>query len=219
MKACRKTKSRGWRIFGFVILLLVVSAFFFYRFCIQPVIRTVSKEEIKDLTVHAVNTSVTDAMSSTTAFTDLTEVVKDGEGNIVLIRANTASINLLARMVTERAQRNLSTMADKGISIPIGSLTGIAFLAGRGPNLRMKAVTVGTVDTSFSSQFLHAGINQTLHKIFINVTASVSIVIPGASNKVTSTVQVMVSESILIGKVPDVYFNGSVSDALYNLVP
>ncbi|MDE7395280.1 MAG: sporulation protein YunB [Clostridiales bacterium] len=199
--------------------MLFVGIILFYHLYIQPVIRTVSKEEIKDSTVHAVNTAVTGVMSSTTAFTDLTEIVKDSEGNIVLIRANTASINLLARMVTEHAQQNLSTMADKGISIPIGSLTGIAFLAGRGPYLKMKAVTVGTVDTSFSSQFLHAGINQTLHKIFINVTASISIIIPGASNKVTSTVQVMVSESILIGKVPDVYFNSSVADALYNLVP
>ena len=199
--------------------MLLVGILLFYRFYMLPVIRTVSKEEIKDATVHAVNTSVTEVMSSTTAFTDLTEIVKDGEGNIVLLRANTGSINLLARMVTESTQRNLYSVAEDGISIPIGSLTGISLLAGRGPMFKMKAVTLGTVDTSFSSQFLHAGINQTLHKIFINVTASVSIVIPGASNKVTSTVQVMVSESILIGKVPDVYFDSGVADSLYNLVP
>lgn len=206
-------------------MLVLVLLFFpclvlaFFRYYVRPVIRTISQEEIRDFTVHAINMSVTEVMSSSTAFTNLTETIKDEDGNIQLIRANSAAINLLARMVTERAQTNLNTLGEKGIAIPLGSMTGIAFLAGKGPDVRLKAVAAGTVDTSFLSQFLHAGINQTLHKIFINVTATVSIVIPGASTRISSTAQVMVCESIIIGKVPEVYFGDGVSGMVFDLVP
>ena len=158
-------------------------------------------------------------MSVNPIYDDLIEIVKDNDGNITLIRTNSSAVNALARGITQSAQRNLEQIGEQGIGIPIGSLSGISFFAGRGPDVKIKAIPVGSIDTNFSSQFIPAGINQTLHRLFIDVTASVSIVIPGAENKVTTLTQVLIGESVIIGKVPDVYFNAQTTDKTYDFVP
>ncbi len=201
------------------LLFLIAAIYAFTAIFIRPVIRTVSREAIKSLTVDIVNVSVAEVMNSNPAFLQLTEVIKDDAGNIALIQTNSAAVNMLARNVTENAQNNLNSIGDSGVKIPLGSLSGISFLAGRGPDINIKAVQVGNIDTDFSSQFLPAGINQTIHKFFIDVTASVNIIIPGAENKVTTVTKVLIGESIIIGKVPDVYFGNQASDLLFNLVP
>ncbi len=201
------------------LLFLIAAIYAFTAIYVRPVIRTVSREAIKSLTVDIVNISVAEVMDSNPSFVQLTEVIKDDSGNIALIQTNSAAVNTLARSVTENAQNNLNSISDTGVKIPLGSLSGISFLAGRGPDIKIKAVQVGNIDTDFSSQFLPAGINQTIHKFFIDVTASVNIIIPGAENKVTTVTKVLIGESIIIGKVPDFYFGAQASDNHYNLVP
>ncbi|MCI8595745.1 MAG: sporulation protein YunB [Clostridia bacterium] len=215
----KRRKKRKKRILLLTLLFLIAAIYAFTAIFIRPVIRTVSREAIKSLTVDIVNVSVAEVMNSNPAFLQLTEVIKDDAGNIALIQTNSAAVNMLARNVTENAQNNLNSIGDSGVKIPLGSLSGISFLAGRGPDINIKAVQVGNIDTDFSSQFLPAGINQTIHKFFIDVTASVNIIIPGAENKVTTVTKVLIGESIIIGKVPDVYFGNQASDLLFNLVP
>ncbi|WP_251612706.1 sporulation protein YunB [Pumilibacter muris] len=215
----KRRKKRKKRILLLTLLFLIAAIYAFTAIFIRPVIRTVSREAIKSLTVDIVNVSVAEVMNSNPAFLQLTEVIKDNAGNIALIQTNSAAVNMLARNVTENAQNNLNSIGDSGVKIPLGSLSGISFLAGRGPDINIKAVQVGNIDTDFSSQFLPAGINQTIHKFFIDVTASVNIIIPGAENKVTTVTKVLIGESIIIGKVPDVYFGNQASDLLFNLVP
>lgn len=215
----KRRKRRKKRILLLTLLFLIAAIYAFTAIFIRPVIRTVSREAIKSLTVDIVNVSVAEVMNSNPAFLQLTEVIKDDAGNIALIQTNSAAVNMLARNVTENAQNNLNSIGDSGVKIPLGSLSGISFLAGRGPDINIKAVQVGNIDTDFSSQFLPAGINQTIHKFFIDVTASVNIIIPGAENKVTTVTKVLIGESIIIGKVPDVYFGNQASDLLFNLVP
>ena len=215
----KRRKKRKKRILLLTLLFLIAAIYAFTAIFIRPVIRTVSREAIKSLTVDIVNVSVAEVMNSNPAFLQLTEVIKDDAGNIALIQTNSEAVNMLARNVTENAQNNLNSIGDSGVKIPLGSLSGISFLAGRGPDINIKAVQVGNIDTDFSSQFLPAGINQTIHKFFIDVTASVNIIIPGAENKVTTVTKVLIGESIIIGKVPDVYFGNQASDLLFNLVP
>ena len=221
MNRCRYRirKRKKKHVILAVFLLLCVGIFAFYGAFVRPVIRTVSQEEVRSMTVEAVNKAVAQALSSNPSVVELTEVIKDANGDIALIRTDSVAGNRFGRDVTDFAQVTLSSVGEDGIQIPIGSLSGIAFLAGVGPDIKIKAVPVGYIDTVFSSQFVSAGINQTLHKFFIDVTATVHIVIPGAENKVTTTTQVMVGESLIIGKVPDVYLNSQTPDIAFDLVP
>lgn len=203
----------------FTFLLAVFGIWLFFTLSVRPVIDTVSQETIRSLTVETVNEAVAEVMADNPSFVDFTVVEKDAQGNISMVHTDSAAVNALARAVTIRSQQSLDQIAEQGVPIPIGSLSGISVLAGRGPDVHIKAIPVGNIETVFDSQFIPAGINQTLHKLFINVTASVNIIIPGTKNKVTTTAQVLVGETILIGKVPDVYLGAQSSSFSFDLVP
>lgn len=214
----KKRKKRGL-IFVSVLLLLVVLVWSFFSFVINPVIKQVSEEEIRALTVDAVNLAASEVIAEQIDYDDILQITKDSQGNITLIQANTVLINKIARNTTLQAQENISALGQQGIDIPIGSLSGISFLAGRGPNFKLRVLPVGSVDTVFHSEFISAGINQTKHKIYMTVSAQVSVIIPGMNTTVGSDTEVMICENIIVGKIPEVYLQSNRLDQLLNLVP
>lgn len=70
------------------------------------------------------------------------------------------------------------------------------------------------------SQFSHAGINQTLHRIYLNVSCSVSILTPFDTIEEKIENQVLISEAVIVGEVPSTYYNlnGLKEDDLIELV-
>jgi len=93
-------------------------------------------------------------------------------------------------------------------------------LAGRGPDIPIKMSTVGNVETDLVSQFSEAGINQTLHRIYLNVSCKVTILTPFNSIEENITNQVLIAEAVILGDVPSTYYNlnGLKSDDLIELV-
>ncbi len=99
-------------------------------------------------------------------------------------------------------------------------LHGTKILSGRGPNVPIKMATVGNVETDLVSQFSQAGINQTLHRIYLNVSCKVTILTPFDSIEQEITNQVLIAEAVILGDVPDTYYNlnGIKNDDLMELV-
>lgn len=99
-------------------------------------------------------------------------------------------------------------------------LLGTKILSGRGPDIPIKMSTVGNVETDLVSQFSEAGINQTLHRIYLNVNCKVTILTPFDSIEETITNQVLLAEAVIMGEVPSTYYNlnGLKSDDLIELV-
>jgi len=90
---------------------------------------------------------------------------------------------------------------------------------GRGPNIKLKVSPIGAVSCTFSSKFENAGINQTNHKIYLTITSNIGIIMPLLSVKYQQQQQVLISESIIVGLVPEVYLYSDNLDNLLNFVP
>ena len=93
----------------------------------------------------------------------------------------------------------------EGVATPLGAALGVSFLSGFGPRLEVQILPVGAVHTSFDTEFETAGINQTRHKISLEATASVRIVLPSGARTVSVRASALMAESILIGDVPQSY--------------
>lgn len=80
--------------------------------------------------------------------------------------------------------------------------------------------TIGNVETELVSQFSHAGINQTLHRIYLNVCCNVSILTPFDTIEEKITNQILLAEAVIVGEVPSNYYNlnGLKEDDLIELV-
>lgn len=93
------------------------------------------------------------------------------------------------------------------VKIPIGNFTGNSLLAGRGPTIKVKIVPAGTVSIEFKTEFLSTGINQTRHRVYLEVLNKMSIVAPFTSERVEVLNEVNVAETVLIGDVPSTFYN------------
>ena len=68
-------------------------------------------------------------------------------------------------------------------------------------------MTDGTVETDLRTEFVEAGINQTLHRIYLDVRCNVNILTPYDTISETITNQVLLTEGVIIGNIPDTYYN------------
>lgn len=99
-----------------------------------------------------------------------------------------------------------------------GSFTGFKMLAGRGPGVKITISSIGDVETDLRSEFISQGINQTLHRVYLQVKCEVNILTPFDNISREITNQVLLMENVIVGNIPNTYYNlegiNGTSDAL-----
>ena len=73
--------------------------------------------------------------------------------------------------------------------------------------MKIQISPIGSVETDFKSEFTQEGINQTLHRIYLDVKCSVNILTPFKDIEKTITNQVLLLENIIVGQIPETYYN------------
>ena len=215
-KLNRQTKK--WVVWG-VIVTLLLSILLFFNFHVNPIIIEVSEASIRSLTSKSVNSAVQSVINNTNIYDELIQINTDSDGNLTTFQVKSILINRLGKEIGKAALQNLETEGSSGVGIPLGTLTGVPILVGLGPELNFRVHPIGTFSSTFSSEFISAGINQTNHRIYLNIKGSVNLVMPTASKNVITNTQILLCESIIVGKVPDTYLNSSSLDEMMNLIP
>ena len=130
---------------------------------------------------------------------------KDDTGHITALRSNVAEVNRMQGRIADEILARLAEVSTSELEIPLGTLTGSALLAGRGPNLHVRMQAVGSASATFRNQFTAAGINQTRHQIFLDVDVYMSILLPGMKTSTKVSNEIAVAETVIVGGVPDTY--------------
>ena len=194
---------------AFVLLALSITVLLLADAKLRPQINALAVTRAVALAEYAVDSSVTDLLSSKGALYDeLVTIDKNNEGQVTSIKTDALKINLLKASLGREIEGRISAFRRYNISIPSGSLTGIYLLSGRGPNINVKITLTGCATCDITNQFLSAGINQTLHRMMLNVSASVSIVLPNYSTTRGISTKFCIAETVIVGYVPDFYASG-----------
>ena len=140
-------------------------------------------------------------------YDELFTIEKDNDGNITMIKSNVIQINEIISDVAVKIQNSINERGKENIKITIGSFTGSKLLSGRGPGIPIKISSIGNVETDLRSEFSAQGINQTLHRVYLQVDCEVSVLTPynTISEKVSN--QVLLIENVIVGKIPNTYYN------------
>ncbi|MBR6779102.1 MAG: sporulation protein YunB [Clostridia bacterium] len=214
--------KRRWNkknTFTFVVIFFVVFFCFYYFVAVSPVIKTYTSAETRALTEKAVNIAVSNVINRTINYDTLIDINYTSTGEISSFSANQHEINSITREIVKEAQFQMTTLGEDGLKINIGTFSGIPFLIGRGPIISLKLTPIGSVSSNFESQFQSVGINITRHTLLLYINAHISIVMPIKSYDFYTTNEVLLAESIIVGKVPEVYLNGGSLGKSLNLVP
>ena len=213
----RKKRSKA-TIFLMILVFFVVNVLY-YIFVAGPIIKTYSEAEVRSITEKAVNMSVSNVINRTLSYDSLIDIHYTNSGEILSFSANQYEINTITREIVKEAQYQMSDLGRDGLYLHLGTMSGIPFFIGRGPKIKLKLVPIGAVNGEFVSEFDSVGINMTKHTLFLYVRVHVSIVLPVKSYDIYSNNQVMLAESIIVGKVPEVYLNAGALGNSLNLVP
>jgi sporulation protein YunB len=133
-------------------------------------------------------------------------------GNISAISANVITVNGIISDIALKIQSSLENEENNSINIRLGSLTGAKIFAGRGPNIKIKIETSGSIDTDLKSEFETAGINQTVHRLYLEVECNVVILTPFKTIEDKIVNQVLLSEAVIVGTTPNTYYNVEIKD-------
>ena len=126
--------------------------------------------------------------------------------NILGITTNMVNMNQFKSEITTTIQEKLINNSSR-TSVPIGTLIGGNLLRGYGPGVPLKIGLIGNVDINFKSSFESAGINQTIHKIYLTIHASCYSYLPGIKSESDVDTTVVVAETVIVGEVPSTYAN------------
>ena len=78
-------------------------------------------------------------------------------------------------------------------------------LSGRGPAIPVRILSIRNSDATFVSHFSQAGINQTLHRMNMEVSIDIAVLVLGETNGFTMTSEVVVAETVIVGDVPQTF--------------
>lgn len=191
------------------ILLILVIAITIVRavlLSINPIIEEKCKTVAKSIATKISNEQATLVMAKYT-YEDLINVIKDENGNIKMIGTNIISVNEIISDIPIKIQEELEKSENNNFNIKLGSFFGSKIFSGMEPNINIKIQLDGTVETDLKSEFTSQGINQTLHRIYLDVVCKVSILTP--VNVISEEIknQVLLVEGIIAGEIPESYYN------------
>lgn len=198
-------QNKGIKALLIVILIIMIIVELILN-CINPMFEGLCELKAKAIAAKIVNQKTKETIENID-YNDLITIVRDDKGNITMVKANVLEINKISSELTMDIQEELQRESQTAIYIPMGSIFGNQILSNLGPKIKIKINPSGVVTTDFKSQFEMAGINQTIHRIYLYTVCKVNIVTPlrTISNEISN--EVMVAESIIVGPVPDSYYS------------
>jgi sporulation protein YunB len=209
----KKRNAKRVNILLRLLLILIILGFtlFYANKNLMPALHIASECKVNTIVTAAVNSTVNETLMHNPGYEDLVHVDMDKDGRANSIRTDVVKLNKLSTGISTDVCNKLASLEKEDITVPFGALFGNSLLSGEGPGLKIKIQPAGNVETGFKSEFSSAGINQTRHRIYLQVIAKVSIIAPLGRRKTEITTTVPVAETIIIGKVPQIYLENPTS--------
>lgn len=192
-----------------IIMIILIIAFSTVKLTLDavlPIFDTLCENRAKSIATIVSNEQATIVMREH-SYDELFTIEKDNNGNITMLKSNVIPINEIISDVANKIQEELNKKGRENIEIALGSFTGFKLLAGRGPGVKIRISSIGDVETDLKSEFTAQGINQTLHRVYLQVKCNVNILTPFDNISRDIANQVLLLENVIVGNIPSSYYN------------
>ncbi|MDY6012223.1 sporulation protein YunB [Clostridium sp.] len=206
MKYYTRTRKKTYK--SFIIIILTIFVVFnlllvIFDRKVMPEVLEISKTMMKAEVVKMINKVSIETFDENVVGEDIVIISKDKDNNINLIQANTVLLNKITGEICIKCNERLEEFGARGIEVPFGWMIDKSIYYNLGPKITVEMEPLGDVEASYDSVFESAGINQTRHKIYLNLKARIKIVIPMYNTEMEVKTQIPLSETIIVGEIPD----------------
>ena len=201
-----RRKIRSFFRLSLLLLALSIVLILAFRSRYRDVIRELAETQVKnttsDLTNDAIAKQIADGIIQ---YDRIVFFEKDLDGKITALKTNMSEVNRLKTDILNIINDEILALDTSDIGIPLGSLFLPELLSGKGPVIPVHILSIRNSDATFSSNFVQAGINQTLHQLIMLVSVDVAILVLGQTGSFTITSEVVVAETVIVGDVPNTF--------------
>ena len=196
---------RGW-LFRFVCvsvaICMVLLALFRSRF--TETICTLAETQVRNATSDLINDAIDrQIQTGNVQYDRIVYFEKDLQGQITALKTNMSELNRLKTAILNLINDEILAMDTSALGIPIGDMVLPELLSEKGPDIPVRILSIRNSDAAFGSSFTQAGINQTLHQLTMEIFVDVAILVLGKTQIFTVSAQVVVAETVIVGRVPD----------------
>jgi sporulation protein YunB len=125
-----------------------------------------------------------------------------GADGIRSIKTNTREINLIRAKINDAVEQAVDFRHGR-LRLPLGALMGSELMAGAGPNVVVPLTMTGHALSNIRSELDSGGVNQTMHRILMDLTVSISVILPGGADTSEIEMTVCLAETVIVGTVPN----------------
>jgi len=190
-----------------VLLVVAIAGIVIFRIRFNDAICALAQTQVTNTTSDLINDAIDRQIEDGTIQYDrMVYFEKDLEGRITALKTNMSEVNRLKTNILNLINDEILALSTDDLGVPLGNLFLPEILSGKGPEIPVQILSIRNSDASFSSNFIQAGINQTLQQMNMHVSVDVTVLVLGKTNSFTVTSQVIVAETIIVGDVPNTYF-------------
>lgn len=206
-RICNRVNNRKIFLIKLILIMVIVMVVFqLMTNLVEETLQSLCEAKVESIAITVSNKAIDEVMDGI-EYEDLIKFDKDAEGKIIALKSDVVAMNNISSEIATKIQNMYDELDDIYVYVPLGNFTGNSFLAGHGPNVRVKVIPAGTVNTEFRTEFIAAGINQTRHRVYLGVVCNMRVIAPFATEDIIVDNSVTVAETVLIGEVPEFYTN------------
>ncbi|MGE5473200.1 MAG: sporulation protein YunB [Ignavibacteriales bacterium] len=187
--------------------LIIIAVFFEYaNNQILPTVVVLSEAKAKSMATQIV-TQVVNRQLAEVDYSDLVYIQKDSQSQVTALQANIVKMNMLSAEISSSIQGRMANLEDMYVKLPLWNIFGNTFLSNQGPEINIKVIPYGNIDVDFGTEFISAGINQTRHRIFLEIKTKLIVIMPLVKKGTEVITKVPVAETVIVGDVPESFVN------------
>ena len=172
----------------------------FEQKCIQKQAKTISNRII--------NQSVLEVLKKLDYnYDDLAKINYSNNRKVNAITTNSYNINRIKTKSMLKIQQKLDRQKYYNFDLPIGAFTQLTILNNSGPNVTVNFKLTGSVNCKIKNKFQSAGINQTIHRIYLVVVAKITVLSPSYTSEKVYKTNYEVAQTVIIGNIPSTFAN------------
>ena len=199
-----KFPKRKYRII-IVLIILATMIVLLLNKVIYPLFSKKCIYKAKVIVTQVSNEETENIMKNYT-YKDLVHIEEDSDGNVTFLESNVVLINQIKANIVTNIQKRFAESKDTNIELRAGALTGSRLISNMGPKIKIKVVPSGTISSTLETEFYSVGINQSLHRIFLSINCTVSILSPFETVSQSIESKILLSESVIVGNTPENYY-------------
>ncbi|MCH5202097.1 MAG: sporulation protein YunB [Oscillospiraceae bacterium] len=197
-------KRRKYKKYIFLIIIFAVIITIIFEIYIKPLQIKIMENRAKVIVEARVSKIASEVIdSSEYDYNNLLVKSTSERGVVTSLSVNSQAVNKLQNEFSDVFQNKIDDLISQHFSLPIGDLTNITMLAGKGPRINFNYDMTGSVNVELESSFTSTGINQTLHRLNMKVNAEIVFISQSYMENITISNDFAVSETVIVGNTPD----------------